>query len=300
MTGSSDEISRNTPPDPLEIENAARIWGVETEYWDIWGQQHHASTELESAILSSLGVDTRSSATLLDAIQRREQRARLTPLAPTLFLTAGSTPYEIPVSLAANHAGTHAALRIQLENGGSVELEFPLEQILATKHLCLPDDLPLGYHALSLQIAGESWRPSRLIVCPGRAFEPAWLEQGRAAGLAISLYGLRSLRNWGCGDTTDLCALIDWVAQRTETSFIALNPLHAIANRQPYNTSPYLPNSIFYRNPIYLDVEAIPDFRSSARAMARINLWRSKRKSHRCATPSWWNTRACTLSSSAS
>ena len=56
-------------------------------------------------------------------------------------------------------------------------------------------------------------------------------------------------------------ALIDWVAERTGTSFIALNPLHAIANRQPYNTSPYLPNSIFYRNPIYLDVEAIPDFR---------------------------------------
>jgi 4-alpha-glucanotransferase len=275
MAGSSNEISRSTAPDPLEIENAARIWGVETEYWDIWGQQHHASTELESAILRSLGVDTGSSAALRDAILRREQRSLLTPLAPTIFLTAGSTPYEIPVSLPANHtgehaAGAHAALQIQLENGGAVELAVAVEEILATKHLRLPDDLPLGYHQLSLRMSGESWRPSRLIVCPGRAFEPAWLEQGRAAGLAISLYGLRSQRNWGCGDTTDLCALIDWVAERTETSFIALNPLHSIANRQPYNTSPYLPNSIFYRNPIYLDVEAIPDFGSSARAMARI------------------------------
>ena len=53
------------------------------------------------------------------------------------------------------------------------------------------------------------------------------------------------------------------MAERTGTSFIALNPLHAIPNRQPYNTSPYLPNSIFYRNPIYLDIEAIPDFAAS-------------------------------------
>ena len=58
------------------------------------------------------------------------------------------------------------------------------------------------------------------------------------------------------------------MAERTGTSFIALNPLHAIANRQPYNTSPYLPNSIFYRNPIYLDIEAIPDFARSSRAAA--------------------------------
>ena len=75
-------------------------------------------------------------------------------------------------------------------------------------------------------------------------------------------------RNWGCGDTSDLKALIDWVADKAGAGFIALNPLHAIPNRQPFNTSPYLPNSIFYRNPIYLDLEQIEEFRSSARARA--------------------------------
>ena len=48
-----------------------------------------------------------------------------------------------------------------------------------------------------------------------------------------------------------------------DASFIGLNPLHAIANRQPYNTSPYLPLCSFYKNLIYLDVEAIEDFRTS-------------------------------------
>jgi 4-alpha-glucanotransferase len=267
MAGSSDEASPNTAPDPLEIENAARAWGVETEYWDIWGQQHHASTDLETAILRSLGVDTSSIVALGEAIARREQRSSLRPLAPAIFLTAGHPPHEISVSLPAERADSHALLHLRLEDGGTVDLEVER----GAQHLRLPDDLPLGYHELSLQIAGESWPPSRLIVCPERVFEPAWLANaGRAAGLAISLYGLRSQRNWGCGDTSDLCALIDWVAERTQTSFIALNPLHAIQNRQPYNTSPYLPNSIFYRNPIYLDIEAIPDFRASPRARALI------------------------------
>jgi len=265
------------PPDAMEIEQAARAWGIETDYWDIWGKQHHASLELETAILESLGVDTSSQASLAEALERRQQRQWRSPLAPTIFLTAG-LPHEVPVSLPDIHADAHATLRIRMEEGGTVELGIAMGEIaagdaeavngLVSKRIRLPDDLPLGYHEMTLEIGdGEPTRPSRLIVCPSRAFEPEWLETRRAAGLAISLYGLRSQRNWGCGDTTDLKALTDWVAGRTGTSFIALNPLHAIDNRQPFNTSPYLPNSIFYRNPIYLDIEAIPDFASSSRAM---------------------------------
>jgi 4-alpha-glucanotransferase len=77
---------------------------------------------------------------------------------------------------------------------------------------------------------------------------------------------LRSDRNWGCGDFTDLRSFCDWAARNTGVSFIALNPLHSIPNRQPYNTSPYLPNCSFYRNPLYLDVEAIPEVQASYEA----------------------------------
>src|SRR6202165_4046442 len=83
-------------------------------------------------------------------------------------------------------------------------------------------------------------------------------QTGAGAGVAVTLYGLRSGRNWGCGDFTDLETLIDAFAP-AGAAFIALNPLHAIANRQPYNTSPYLPQSAFFRNFIYLDVERIGD-----------------------------------------
>jgi 4-alpha-glucanotransferase len=47
---------------------------------------------------------------------------------------------------------------------------------------------------------------------------------------------------------------------------VALNPLHAIHNRRPFNTSPYLPNCTFYQNFLYLDVENMEDFARCQRA----------------------------------
>lgn len=130
-----------------------------------------------------------------------------------------------------------------------VVLEGEPERIPGTD-LWTPN-LPLGYH--SAHVGGRSMR---LIVCPKSAVRL----EGKRAGLGVTLYGVRSARNWGCGDFRDLRDLSSWAAEALAADFIALNPLHAIHNRIPYNQSPYLPNSIFYRNWLYLDVEAVPGY----------------------------------------
>jgi 4-alpha-glucanotransferase len=119
--------------------------------------------------------------------------------------------------------------------------------------------LPLGYHELSYRETPTGGRSARLIVTPDRAHQP----KGRNAGFGVTLYGLRSNRNWGCGDFRDLRDLIDWAVPALGVDFIALNPLHAIHNRRPYNTSPYLPNSTFYRNFLYLDVESVEGYNAA-------------------------------------
>jgi 4-alpha-glucanotransferase len=250
-----------------ELAEAAQAGGIETEYWDVWGRRHLASPEVQRAILKSLGMDGHES--LEDGA-----------LPPTVVLSTGEVPHEIVVSLPTAHLDAPATIEIRLEQGGSRQFPIALAEVAVSeetilrgqrfwrKRIPLPGDLPLGYHELSFRIGSDASSTTRLIVCPSRAYQPAWLESGKAAGIAISLYGVRSRRNWGCGDTTDLKAVIDWGVQEAGVSFIALNPLHAIANRQPYNTSPYLPNSVFYRNPIYLDIGQIEDFPSCERAQA--------------------------------
>src|SRR5439155_15131086 len=141
----------------------------------------------------------------------------------------------------------------------------------ARKFVRLPEALPLGYYDVSVAIGGRRPESMRLILTPDRAYLPDDLH---TAGVAISLYGVRSERNWGCGDFRDLRDIVDWVVSETGAGFVGLNPLHAIHNRRPFNTSPYLPNSVFYQNFIYLDIEAIEDFQNSRRAR---RLWDSMR-----------------------
>lgn len=247
-------------------------FGIEPEYWDIWGKKHRASPAVLEAILGTLGLDRSTEASWDQALKERRWQEWSRPLPPTVVLGRDREPLELAVSIAADDAFNPATLEFRWEDGRTEAMEIDLGKLpnmeevhirtghFFRKRVPLPSGLPLGYHQVAIRIRGEVSAPMRLIVCPDRAYQPEWMKSGRAAGLAISLYGVRSSRNWGCGDFTDLKSISGWVAEELGASFIALNPLHAIANRQPYNTSPYLPNSIFYQNLIYLDLEQIDDY----------------------------------------
>jgi 4-alpha-glucanotransferase len=78
--------------------------------------------------------------------------------------------------------------------------------------------------------------------------------------LAVQLYGLRSARNWGHGDFSDLAELLD-IAADLGCGGIGLNPLHALFyDRDGCTGSPYSPNSRLFLNPLYIDVEALDEF----------------------------------------
>ena len=262
------------------LDAAAEQWGVEPGYWDIWGRYHETSPEVKRAILESLGVAAGSLEDLNRALEAELWRSWSRPLPPVLVAAEEEAPHRLPLRLPAACACAPATLRLELEDGEIRESSIPLDGIETSaaarlrgrefleKPVPVPE-APLGYHRIRVSVAAPG-QPlleafTRWIVAPSRAWLPEELRRGgKRAGLYISLYGLRSERNWGCGDFTDLERLARWVAGAIGGAFIALNPLHAIFNRQPFNTSPYLPNSVYYRNLIYLDVERIEDFQRSA------------------------------------
>jgi 4-alpha-glucanotransferase len=83
--------------------------------------------------------------------------------------------------------------------------------------------------------------------------------ESRTWALAVQLYGVRSHRNWGHGDFTDLAALITLAAD-LDAGGIGLNPLHALFDDRPAQASPYAPNSRLFLNPLYIDVDAVAEF----------------------------------------
>ena len=98
--------------------------------------------------------------------------------------------------------------------------------------------------------------------------EPVRVFQGdgrRHWVLSVQLYALRSRRNWGHGDFGDLARLIELAAGRGAAA-IGLNPLHALFPDRAQEASPYAPNSRIFLNPLYINVEAIPEFPSAATA----------------------------------
>jgi 4-alpha-glucanotransferase len=253
------------------FHKAAIEWGVEREYWDIFGNHHVASADIERRVLASFGVDVSSAETVDQARKQRFQSKAATLLAPTSVVSETDRAIELALL---SYANSQLRLELTLEEGGSLSSDThvgvlkPLRDLeldgqwWTVYHLPLPEATPLGYHRASLRVDGQLAAQASVIVCPDRAYLPEPLRRAaKTAGISATLWGLRSHRNWGCGDFTDLHAFIDWVVKDICASFIALNPLHSTLNRFPFNTSPYLPLSIFYKNFIYLDIERVPEFK---------------------------------------
>lgn len=119
--------------------------------------------------------------------------------------------------------------------------------------------LACGYYTLSAETGGK-YCLVRLIVAPESVYQPKLLANGgRMNGLTMHLYSLRSERNWGIGDFTDLLNLMKYAAEK-KLDFVGINPLHALFTSKPAFASPYSPSSREWLNPIYLDIEKVGAF----------------------------------------
>ena len=272
-----------------EKENLAKLaeaYGVQSSYSDIWGNSHKIPLETLKKLLVAAGVEVSNSE---KALKHFEHRSWLQLAPPVLVESIERLPTEFFFHLSLVHPReqkSDPALEVWLditgENGPPTNHHYQAKK-LAFKEAVefngkyyerwsfpFPTGLTIGYYQFKLSVEHEKERLEQeilVILCPEKAYLPPSLQEGgKKAGIAISLYGLRSEGNWGVGDFGDLKEFIRWAVGHVKVDVIGLNPLHAIANRQPYNISPYFPSSRYYRNFIYLDIEEMEDYRSSQKA----------------------------------
>ena len=223
----------------MNLNERAAAAGVATTYTSFWGEQ----LEVSPAVLQRV----------LDAI--------------------GSTPPQPGPVLVTQGQAT------RVETGGEPwQLRGPRGATVRAgdaSHADLPASLPAGYYVLR-----TASRTTQVIVAPATCWSPAPLREGeRWWGLSVQLYALRSERNWGIGDFTDLRTLVDLAAEQG-AAFIGLSPLHALFAHQPEAASPYSPCSRLALNALLVDVTDVPEFAVCEPAQALVHSAEFQRRLH--------------------
>lgn len=227
--------------------------GILPSYVDQSGRTRRTSDATRIALLAAMGMEAGREAQARSALEalREQNRAEILPAARVATAAAARTL--VP------HLQTRAvrtwSIAVRCEDGTTL-------QATGRRAIRLPP-LPLGYHRLRLAVTtdggGERVAEQRLIIVPPRCPTPRErFGARRVYGLLANLYTARSARNWGFGDLSDLERLVGWAAD-IGAAFVGVNPLHALANRGN-QISPYSPVSRLYRNILYLDVTAAPEW----------------------------------------
>ena len=253
-----------------DLAALAAAYGVATEFWDQAGAHQQVSEETVVKVLAALGVDATTSSSIADALHERRMRDWRRTLPPVFVAREGdaaTTWVHVP-------HGHSVRMRIELEDGGSrsdvTQLDRWVEPVLVDgvvvgeATFALPADLPTGWHRLHAEVTGDDGQTraeaTTLVVTPRSLELPAALTTHRGWGFAAQLYSVRSRRSWGLGDVADLEDLVSWSGRELGADFVHINPLHAASPVPPMAPSPYLPVTRRFANPIYIRVEAIPEF----------------------------------------
>jgi len=259
--------------------------GIGSNYIDAWGKPAIIQRETQQELLKSMGYQLDDENILAQQLEAQASDYWLRPLAPVLVLRIGAK-LTVNMRTSISNAAKLHTFKFVLESGKSIIYKFtPVDaHLLAAreieglewqeylielplnvqKDIYAEKNKALGYHELQLLMGRKIMSKSNLIIAPLRCFIPKDIRQGKKIwGLSVQLYCLRSQRNWGIGDFTDLSRLVNESAV-LGADFIGLNPIHALYPVNPNICSPYGPSSRRWLNYLYIDVTIIDGFTSNA------------------------------------
>ncbi len=262
--------------------------GIVSSYLSQDGTEHRStSDETRVAILAAMGHDAsteaRARARLRELVEVEAERVaepvrvvrgrdlRAARGRELRVASRAGLPVRLPASWGEMREGERVEYALVPESGASEELAREgAVRAMAGGRIAIPLDPvpPVGYHDLRVELSARGRvveARQRLIVVPDRCVLPA----RRGYGIVANLYSIRGPRDWGVGDLGDLAELARWAGAHG-AAFVGVNPLHALRSTGG-EVSPYSPVSRLYRNPAYLDIEAIPELDSCAEARAMLD-----------------------------
>ncbi len=259
------------------LKELGKVFGIEESYTDNWGRTFLTRPDIAREILALKGVSLNTDRMALDCQIRVISISRLPE----------SVNFMLDMDWNSFNQNCKAGKIVMREVRDRLQ---PSEWDLGNPSICMCVDEETGLTSVSVPTPDISetglfrFRITfeinteinkielALLVCPESAYLPeSIINRQRIAGVGTAVYGLKSSRNWGIGDFTDLLNFTDWARSELGAHVVGINPLHDIFNKSPFNSSPYMPSSRLYRNHVYLDVTNVCGYRDSDKAQRFVN-----------------------------
>ncbi|WP_165954141.1 4-alpha-glucanotransferase [Seongchinamella unica] len=249
-----------------ELEKLLYLTGVSTEYTDYHGNRRAVPGEDRLQALREMGYDPDDPASVNRAVFELDAAPWLQWLRPFYIVDQDQ-----PVIHLHSHPQRRAEKlfwEVDTEYGTQVEGscvpaelpetgEYHIDDCRYSAHALALGELAPGYHQLRIS-NGSRQETAELIVSPRHCQDIPEGDGQRLWGISCQLYTLRSQRNWGVGDFSDLLQLIELAAARG-ADLVGLNPLHAALSDEKYAASPYAPSDRRFLNPLYIDPQRMAD-----------------------------------------
>jgi (1->4)-alpha-D-glucan 1-alpha-D-glucosylmutase len=267
-----------------DFDQLCDVYGITADYSDIWGERHRVPERTRRLLLQTLGVAASTPEAVQASLAAAAAAAWHRYLPPVIVTTEGEELIESPLTLPGKWTGESLHWSLIAEDGNRREGRLNLADIppierreldgetFARFRLTLPAPHDPGYYRLRIGARADEdgLAASLVITAPRECYRPEALrDDARSWGIITQLHAVRSRRNWGIGDFTDLTRLVELAAD-AGAGTIGLTPLHSLFPDDPQRRDPYGPSSRVFWNILHLDVTAIPDFDESEEAAALI------------------------------
>lgn len=238
----------------------AKELGIATEFCDagLKHQEYSVSDKTIRFFAKALGYPAANEKQAQNSLAKLQEKRWQKMLEPVYVCQQNNIVIDV-----VSHDLSNIIITAQNNKGDKINLEYYYlhdvqnRGLFYKESLHITTPLDIGYYDIQVQAGGRKCN-SVLAVAPLTCHALPEDKQ-KLFGFAIQLYSLKSQRNWGVGDFTDLNNFIKICAE-AKADIIGLNPINVLYHSFPESASPYMSISRTYLNPIYIDVELVPEF----------------------------------------
>lgn len=255
-----------------QLKELARLYSVDSEYYDGLGVRHEPPAGSLLTILRSLDAPLETLSDVAAGLHERRAQLARTSIEPVI-VRWGSAPITFELNLPApvnaarleftliREDGEREVQSVEWGQGEWVDRKEFDGRSYERRRFVLDAAAPPGYHVLAVEGSAVAERalviasPDRASQGPGR---PTW-------GSFLPVYALHTESSWGAGDLSDFQRFMEWTAN-LGGRFVGTLPLFASFLEEPFAPSPYAPVSRLFWNEFFADPTRAPNWRTCARA----------------------------------